>query len=102
MRRSPGGGRRRVALRAARSALLPGLLAALVLAAPAAAPGAEIDDFVGRPVVAVELHSGGSPLRDEGALALVETEVGAPLSMRQVRESVTHLFSLGRFASGDV
>ncbi len=102
MRRSPGGGRRRVALRAARSALLPGLLAALVLAAPAAAPGAEIDDFVGRPVVAVELHSGGSPLRDEGALALVETEVGAPLSMRQVRESVTHLFSLGRFASVEV
>ena len=62
MRRSPGVGRRRVALRAARSALLPGLLAALALAAPAR--GAEVDEYVGRPVVAVELHSGGAPLRD--------------------------------------
>ena len=41
-------------------------------------------------------------LRDPGALELVETRVGAPLSMRQVRESVTHLFSLGRFAGVEV
>ena len=80
--------------------VLPGVLAALLLGTPAR--GAEVDDFVGQPVVAVELHSGGLPLRDERALELVETRVGAPLSMRQVRESVTHLFSLGRFASVEV
>ncbi len=62
---------------------------------PAAAAG--LDDFVGKPVVDVELVSDGIALRDEAILELVETRVGEPLSMRQVRESVTHLFSLGRF-----
>ena len=41
--------------------------------------------------------SEGRTLRDSSILELVETEVGLPLSMRQVRESVTHLFSLGTF-----
>ena len=108
MRRSPwqrprrvrGAGQRRVAPRAACSALRASLLLALALGTPAL--GAEVDEFVGRPVVAVELRSGGSLLHDEGTLELVETRVGAPLSMRQVRESVTHLFSLGRFASVEV
>ncbi len=95
-----GAGRRRAAPRATRSALLPALVLALSPGAPVV--GAEVDQFVGRPVVAVELHSGGAPLRDEDTLELVETRVGAPLSMRQVRESITHLFSLGRFAGVEV
>ena len=71
----------------------------VLLAAPAAAPAtaAGLDDFVGKPVVGVELVSDGRALRDEAVLEMVETRVGEPLSMRQVRESVTHLFSLGRF-----
>lgn len=77
-----------------------GIVAALTIAAPAF--GAEVDDFVGRPVAAVELRSGGAPLRDQAALEMIETRVGQPLSMRQVRESVTHLFSLGRFAGIEV
>lgn len=71
----------------------------LLLAAPAAAPAlaAGVDDFVGQRVVGVELLSGGALLRDEAVLELVETRVGEPLSMRKVRESVAHMFSLGRF-----
>ncbi|MCY4602294.1 MAG: BamA/TamA family outer membrane protein [Acidobacteria bacterium] len=72
-----------------------GVLLTAAGAVPAAAAG--LDDFVGKPVVDVELVSDGIALHDEAILELVETRVGEPLSMRQVRESVTHLFSLGRF-----
>ena len=66
------------------------------------AVGAEIGDFVGKPVVAVQLVSDGRPIHDAAVLELVETRVGVPLSMRQVRESVTHLFSLGLFETVEV
>ena len=73
-------------------------LGVLLAAAPAApAPAAGIDDYLGKPVAGVELVSDGLALRDAAVLELVETRVGEPLSMRQVRESVAHLFSLGRF-----
>ena len=68
----------------------------------AQAVGAEIGDFVGKPVVAVQLVSDGRPIHDAAVLELVETRVGVPLSMRQVRESVTHLFSLGLFETVEV
>ena len=79
-----------------------GLAAAcsVTLAGPAA--GAEISDFVGKPVVTVQLVRDGRPLTDATVLELVETRVGVPLSMRQVRESVTHLFSLGLFEGVEV
>ena len=77
-----------------------GILVVLHAAAPA--PAAGLDEFVGKPVLGVDLVSDGRPLRDAAVLALVETRVGAPLSMRQVRESVTHLFSLGRFENIEV
>ena len=66
------------------------------------AGGAEIGDFVGKSVVAVRLVSAGRPIHDAAVLGLVETRVGARLSMRQVRESVTHLFSLGLFETVEV
>ena len=68
----------------------------------AQAVGAEIGDFVGKPVVAVQLVSDGRPINDAAVLELVETQVGVPLSMRQIRESVTHLFSLGLFETVEV
>ena len=77
--------------------------AAVCLATTVAqAVGAEIGDFVGKPVVAVRLVSDGRPIQDAAVLELVETRVGVPLSMRQVRESVTHLFSLGLFETVEV
>ena len=61
------------------------------------AASAQVETYVGQPVTEVTLVSEGRPLRDPSILELVETEVGLPLSMRQVRESLTHLFSLGTF-----
>lgn len=72
------------------------------LAWSAPALRAEVEDFVGKPVVIVEVMSEGRPLDDASVLELVETRLGIPLSMRKVRESLTHLFSLGRFASVQV
>ena len=71
-----------------------------VWAPPAGA--AEVEEFIGKPVVTVEFVSDGQLMQDRSVLELVETQVGVPLSMRQVRESVMHLFSLGQFESVEV
>ena len=68
----------------------------LALAAPpagAADPGA----LAGENVAEVRLFRDGRPLDDPTLLEFIETRPGRPLSMRQVRESLTHLFSLGEF-----
>ena len=88
---------RSLRLRRRSAGLFPFLLGVLSLGTPVM--GAEIDDFIGQRVVEVELVSAGRRLDDRSVLELVETELGVPLSMRQVRESLTHLFSLGRFES---
>ena len=62
-----------------------------------AASAASIDEYVGKPVLEVRFVSEGRPVPDSALLDLVETRVGPPLSMRQIRESVLHLFTLGRF-----
>ena len=78
-----------------------GLTAVLAATLDAAVAGpamaAQVDGYVGQPVAEVTLVSDGRTLRDPSILELVETDVGLPLSMRQVRESLTHLFSLGTF-----
>lgn len=56
-----------------------------------------IDDLVGAPVVGVRVVSNGRPIRQSSILQLVETREGHALSMRDVRESLTHLFALGRY-----
>jgi outer membrane protein insertion porin family len=53
--------------------------------------------YIGKPVVEVRLLSEERPIEDPAAAALIETRVGQPLSMAAVRESITHLFGLGRF-----
>ncbi|MEO6214236.1 MAG: POTRA domain-containing protein [Vicinamibacterales bacterium] len=60
-------------------------------------PGKGAAAFVGKNIVATEIvlegrHSDDAALRD-----LVETRTGTPLSMATVRESMSHLYSLGRF-----
>ena len=74
--------------------LLGGLLAAscLLPAAPAHAQNA------GAPtVVEVRVEQEGQVVIDRLINGLIETRVGEPLSMRSVRETTTHLMSLGRF-----
>ena len=68
----------------------------LLVASPTRA--AEIADLIGKAVVAVQVYRDGQPTQDRSTLDLIETRPGQPLSIRQVRESVTHLFSLGEFA----
>jgi len=69
----------------------------LAVAGSVSASASQIDQFVGKTVSEVTLVSEGRVLRDPSVLELVETKIGQPLSMRKVRESLTHLFSLGLF-----
>ncbi len=50
-----------------------------------------------RRVVAVVVEQESQPVTDRLITSLIETRVGQPLSMRDVRESITHLTSLNRF-----
>ena len=58
---------------------------------------ADVADYVGKPIASVRLVVEGRDTTDPALLQVVETRAGTPLSMAQVRESVAHLFSLGRF-----
>ena len=69
----------------------------MLLLAASTTRAAEVADLVGKAVVEVQLFRDGQPVQDRSTLDLVETRTGQPLSIRQVRESVTHLFSLGQF-----
>ena len=70
--------------------------AVLALAAPAAG-AADPAALAGRHVADVRLFRDGRPVDEPSLLEFIETRPGQPLSMRQVRESLTHLFSLGEF-----
>jgi len=56
-----------------------------------------VSDYLGRPVSAVRLTIEGRETTDVVLTQVVETAPGQPLSMAQVRSSIAHLFSLGRF-----
>src|SRR5207249_11609577 len=50
-----------------------------------------------RPVASITVEIEGRTETDPRLLDLVRTQAGSPLSIMQVRESMTHLYSLGRF-----
>jgi outer membrane protein assembly complex protein YaeT len=78
--------------------LAAAVLVALVLPAVAwAQPRPPAARYVGRTVNAVDMLIEGRPVDDPALRDLIETQVGRPLSMVEVRESIAHLFSLGRF-----
>jgi outer membrane protein insertion porin family len=52
---------------------------------------------VGQPIVEVRAEQEGKPVVDPLIAGLIETTVGEPLSMRDVRETTTHLMNLRRF-----
>ena len=58
---------------------------------------AAVADYLGRPVSSVRLTIEGRETNDVVLTQVVETASGQPLSMSQVRSSIAHLFSLGRF-----
>src|SRR6187431_734241 len=51
----------------------------------------------GQPVVAVVVEEEGRPVTDPVVLNLLETRVGQPLSMVDVRSTTEHLYNLRRF-----
>ena len=71
------------------------LIAAAVVsigARPAAA-----QQSLGRTIADVRVEVSGVPVGDAAVLELIETRVGEPLSMRDVRSTIAHLVGLGRF-----
>ena len=76
---------------------LPLLLAGLCLAGTASAARADVADYLGKVVVSVALEAEGRALADPRIDEAIQNHVGQPLLMREVRESLVHLLSLGRF-----
>jgi outer membrane protein assembly factor BamA len=65
-----------------------------VLASPAEAA---VADYLGRTIAEVRIRSQRAEIQDPSLLELIETRPGTPLTMPTVRETIVHLFSLGRF-----
>jgi outer membrane protein assembly complex protein YaeT len=58
---------------------------------------ADIGDYLGKPVSVIHLTIEGRVSPDPRLRQIVDTQLGGPLSMEDVRESVVHLYSTGRF-----
>lgn len=69
------------------------LVAALLLAMT----GTEPQDFLGRTITDVRVEIGGVTVVEAEVIELVETRVGEPLAMRNVRGTIEHLVGVGRF-----
>jgi outer membrane protein assembly factor BamA len=69
---------------------------AIAVAAPVRA-GAQVDGFLGQPVTSVSVVLSGQALTDPQVLGLVDTRVGQPLAMVNVRKAITALMTLGRY-----
>jgi outer membrane protein assembly complex protein YaeT len=72
-------------------------LAAALFAARAGSALADVADFLGKPIGSVQVLVEGRETTDPTVTQIVETRVGSALSMTEVRDSVTRLFSLRRF-----
>ena len=68
--------------------------------APAQQPPATA--FVDRPIADVSVTIEGRPTSEVALLEAVQTKSGSPLKMAEVRQTITHLYSLGRFADVQV
>lgn len=67
---------------------------ALRLSAQAPSPAAA---YAGRQVVRADVIVDGEISQEAMLISLLETRVGEPLAMASVRETIAHLYSLGRF-----
>lgn len=73
------------------------LLAVVFLTGSGRPAGAAVIDYLGRPVMQVRLELEGVEVQEPAVLDVVITRVGQPLSMSDVRETIGHLFGLGRY-----
>ena len=75
----------------------PALLAAWMASASPSFAQVPAASFSGRPIARVDVLVERSPSSDPLLNELIETRQGEALSLAEVRESITHLYSLGRF-----
>jgi outer membrane protein assembly factor BamA len=73
------------------------VVAAWLTASAGGTAGADVGDYLGKRIASVRIVLEGHDTTDASLVQAVATEVGRPLSMAEVRDSVSHLFSLGRF-----
>jgi outer membrane protein assembly factor BamA len=73
------------------------LLCTVCVGAADTRAAASVADYLGKPVASVRIVVEGRDTTDPFLTSIVETAVGERLSMAQVRETMAHLFSLGRF-----
>lgn len=52
---------------------------------------------IGSTITEVAVDQEGRPITDPVLLGLIETQVGSPLAVKDVRETITHIISLNRF-----
>ena len=71
--------------------------AVLALSAGTAFAQTVMPSFAGKPIADVRMAIEGRPTTEPALVDLVETQPGRPLSLPDVRETITHLYSLGRF-----
>jgi len=72
-------------------------LLGVLCAASAPRAAADVADYLGKPIGSVRLAVEGRETTEPLLTQVVSTIAGEPLSMLSVRETVAHLFSLGRF-----
>lgn len=73
------------------------LMVLCVWTASAAAQQPPATAFVGRPIAGVVVAIEGRSVIEPALVHVLQTKVGEPLRMLDVRETITHLYSLGRF-----
>lgn len=88
----------RAACRALRQGLGAWPVRAVIILLAAATPAhADVRDFLGHTLRDVRVEIAGAAVVDPSVLQLVETRIGQPLAMAQVRATIDHLVGLGRF-----
>ena len=71
--------------------------AAVLFVAVAATARAEVGDYLGQPVQSIHLVVDGRETTELALTRVVDVRTGQPLSMRDIRETVLHLFAMSRF-----
>src|SRR5256885_11375171 len=72
------------------------VIAAVCMVAAHAAR-ADVTEYLGQPVASIRLVLDGRETTEPALSRVVEVHVAQPLSMRDIRESVLHLFAMSRF-----
>jgi len=70
---------------------------AAILCALAPSARADVGDYLGQPVTSIHLVLDGRETKEPQLTRVLDVRVGQPLSMRDVRETVLHLFAMSRF-----